>query len=269
MGNIDWSAFFNNITSVGIQVIISLVALFISFKIINFIAKKVEKRLLTSKYADKTISKTFIYVGKIALKILVVICIVGYLGIDTSGLSALIASLGVCVGLAVNGTLSNLAGGVMLIITRPFKVDDFIEAAGFTGTVEEIRIVTTVIRTLDNKVVYIPNGSLSTANIVNYSEKETRRVDQVFAISYSADFEKAEKIILDACNAHELVLKDPAPFARVSKHGESSIEITMRAWTKNDDYWTVYFDLIEKIKKEFDSANIEIPFNQMDVHIKQ
>lgn len=265
---IDWSALLQKVTSVGIQVLVALVIMFISFKVINFLGKKLEKKLLASKHADKTLSKSILYICKTALKILVVICLIGYLGIDTSGLSALIASLGVCVGLAVNGTLSNLAGGVMLLITRPFKVDDYIEAAGFAGTVEDIHIVTTSIRTLDNKLIFIPNGTLSTTNIVNYSTKATRRVDIDFSVAYGADFELAEKIILAKCLSHELVLKDPEPFARVTKQAESSIVITMRAWTENANYWTVYFDLIEGIKKEFDARGIEIPFPQMDIHVK-
>ena len=263
-----WSTIMEWVTSTGIKIVISLVVLLISFKIINALSAGFQKKAEANKKVDKTLTSTLLYAGKIILKCLVVICIIGYLGIDTSGLAALIASLGVCVGLAVNGTLSNLAGGVLLLLTRPFNVDDFIEAAGYTGTVEELRIVSTKIRTLDNKVVYIPNGTLSTTTIVNYSEKDLRRVDYDFAISYSSDFEKAERIVLDTAAAHELVLDDPAPFVRVSKHDSSSITLTMRVWTKNENYWTVYFDMLESVKKAFDANGIEIPFDQLDVHVK-
>lgn len=273
MNQFNWSELFKTVaewmTSTGIKVLISLVVLLIAMKLIDVFAKKLEKKLVAAKHADKTLTKSLLYIGRIGLKILVIVCLIGYLGIDTSGISALIASLGVCVGLAVNGTLSNLAGGVMLLITRPIRVDDYIEAAGFAGTVEEIHIVTTSIRTVDNKVIYIPNGTLSTSSIVNYSQKETRRVDFVFSIGYQCDFEKAKKLITDICTAHELVLDDPAPFVRVSKHGNSSIEITTRVWTKNADYWTVNFDIIEAVKKSFDENGIEIPFDQLDVHVKQ
>ncbi|MBQ7333395.1 MAG: mechanosensitive ion channel, partial [Clostridia bacterium] len=179
------------------------------------------------------------------------------------------ASLGVCAGLAVNGALSNLAGGVLIILTRPFRVDDYIEAQGHSGTVEDIHITCTKLRTTDNKVVYLPNGSLSSGSIVNYSEKDTRRVDFTFSIGYSDDFEKAKGIIMGILESHELTLKDPAPMVRVSGHGESSIDITARAWVMSADYWTVNFDVLEAVKTAFDKEGIEIPFNQLDVHVKK
>ena len=267
----DWEALVNTLlqwaTNTGVKIIIALVIMFISFKIINAIAKKIVKRA-EKKHADKTIFQTLAYVLKVGLKIVVIICLIGYLGIDTSGLTALIASLGVGIGLAVNGALSNLAGGVLIILTRPFKIDDYIEAIGYSGTVIDIRIVNTKLLTPDNKVIYLPNGTLANAEIVNYSEKDLRRVDLMFSISYSNDFEKAKRIITDICVAHELVLKDPVPFVRVKEHGSSSINITARAWTKNSDYWTVYFDVTEAVKTAFDKEGIEIPFNQLDVNIK-
>ncbi len=268
----DWQAILNSIvnwaTSTGVKVVIALVLLFISFKIINRLAKRFTKRFEKRKI-DKTIARTIVYVFKLGMKIIVAICLVGYVGIETSGITALVTSLGVCVGLAVNGALSNLAGGVMIIITRPFKIDDYIEALGYSGTVEEIRITQTKLRTPDNKVVYMPNGSLSSAEIVNYSEKDIRRLDNTFSIAYNCDFEKAKQILTNICMEHELVLKDPAPFVRVSKHGSSSIDIVTRVWTKSEDYWTVNFDLLEKVKTEFDANGIEIPFEQLDVNIKK
>ena len=267
----NWKALLDTVinwaTHTGIKIIIALVILFISFKLINLIARKIEKKA-SSKKADKTIMKTFAYIIKIALKIIVVICLIGYLGIDTSGLTALVASLGVCVGLAVNGALSNLAGGVLIILTRPFKIDDYIEAQGHAGTVIDIHITNTKLLTPDNKVIYLPNGTLANGDIVNYSEKDTRRVDFTFSIGYGDDFEKAKSIIMDIFTAHELVLKDPAPFVRVKEHGASSINITARAWTKSEDYWTVFFDVTELVKTAFDREGIEIPFNQLDVTIK-
>lgn len=251
----------------GLKIIIAFIIMFISFKVINFIGKKLQK-LGDKKDADKTIMRTLAYVLKIALKCLVVICLVGYLGIDTSGLTALVTSLGVCIGLAVNGALSNLAGGVLILVTRPFKVDDFIEAQGISGTVSDIHMTNTKIITGDNKVVYVPNGALANGNIINYSEKENRRVDFMFSIAYSADSAKAMGIIQNILDSHELVLKDPATFVRMSAHGKSSIDITARAWTKSADYWTVNFDVIEAAKTEFDKNGIEIPYEQLDVNIK-
>ncbi len=268
----DWQAILNSIvnwaTSSGIRLVIALVLLFISFKVINALARRFTKRS-EKKGVDKTISRTLIYIFKLSMKIVVTVCLIGYVGIDTSGITALIASAGVCIGLAVNGAVSNLAGGVMLIVTRPFKIDDYIDVLGHSGTVEEIRITQTKLCTPDNKVVYIPNGALSSAEIVNYSEKDVRRVDNTFSVAYDCDFEKAKEIITNICLKHELVLKEPAPFVRVSNHGSSSIDIVARVWVKSADYWTVHFDLLEKVKAEFDANGIEIPFDQLDVNIKK
>ena len=255
-------------TTSGIRLLIALVILFVSFKLINFIARRIEKKGNKDKY-DKTIMRTVAYIFRIGLKIVIAVCLVGYVGIDTSGMTALVTSLGVCAGLAVNGALSNLAGGVLLILTRPFRIDDFIEAQGYSGTVEDIHITNTRLRTPDNKVVYIPNGALSTGNIVNYSEKDTRRVDFTFSVGYGEDFERAKAIIADICNAHELVLSDPEPFVRVSQHADSGINIVARVWVKSADYWTVNFDILEAVKAEFDKQGIRKPYNQLDVHVKK
>ena len=270
--SIDWSAVLDTVigwaTTAGARILISLILFIISFRVVNRLARRIEKKML-AKGQDKTLVHTLVYAVRLTLKCVILICLIGYLGIDTSGLTALVASLGVCVGLAVNGTLSNLAGGAMILITRPFRIDDYIEAQGYAGTVEDIHITNTRLRTPDNKVIYIPNGALSTGSVINYSEKDTRRVDFTFSIAYSADFGKARELILALFEAHELVLKDPAPFVRMSEHAASSINITARAWVKSADYWTVHFDLLEAVKKSFDENGIEIPFNQLDVHVVQ
>ena len=267
----NWQAILNSITNwaltAGIRLLIALVIMFISFKVINFIGKRIEKAG-DKHHTDKTVMRTVAYIFRIGMKIVVGICLVGYVGINTSGLTALVASLGVCVGLAVNGALSNLAGGVLIILTRPFRIDDFIEAQGYSGVVEDIHITNTKLRTTDNKIVYIPNGALSSGSIVNYSLKDTRRVDEVFSIAYSSDFKKAKDILSQIIEEHPLILKDPAAFIRVSEHSTSSISITTRVWVKSEDYWTVKFDMLETVKERFDAEGIEIPFNQMDVHIK-
>ena len=268
----DWKAILDTVVNwclnTGIKVIIALILLIVSFKIINFIGKKIEKSPEKGK-TDKTIAKVLAYIFKLGMKIVVAICLVGYVGIDTSGLAALVTSFGVCIGLAVNGAVANLAGGVVIILTRPFRVDDFIEAQGHSGTVEDIHITCTRLRTGDNKVVYIPNGALSNGTIVNYSEKDTRRVDFTFSIGYGDDFEKAKKIITDICTAHELVLKDQPVLVRVTAHNTSSIDLVTRVWVNSDDYWTVNFDILEAVKTAFDKEGIEIPFNQLDVHVKK
>lgn len=267
-----WETAQNWIMSTGVRIVIAIVILIVSFKLINGLARKFEKRAARAeeeKKLDKTLFRTISYITKIGLKVVVVLCLVGYLGIDTSGITTLIASLGVGVGLAVNGALANFAGGVLLIVTRPFRVDDYIEAGDYAGTVEDIHICTTKVRTPDNKVVYIPNGTLSTGTIVNYSEKDVRRVDLTVSIAYSADFTRAQLILQNLCEAHPLVLDDPAPVVRMAAHSASSIDITVRAWAKNADYWTVHFDLLEQVKAAFDEQKIEIPFQQLDVHLRQ
>lgn len=251
-----------------IRIVISIILLVISFKIINSIARKMERRVNDKRF-DKTITKTFAYLFKLVAKTVIVVAIIGFLGIDTSGITALVASFGVCIGLAVNGAVANIAGGVLIIVTRPFKVDDYIEAQGYAGTVTDIKLTATKIVTPDNKVVYIPNGALSNGNIVNYSEKQLRRVDMSFTIDYADDYGKARALILDICNTHELIEKEPAPFVRMSEHSPSAIVISVKVWTKNETYWDVYFDLNEKVKASFDANEIHIPFNQLDVHIKK
>ncbi len=251
-------------TNTGIKILIALLIIFISFKVINFIAKKISKRG-EKRGVDKTILRTAIYIGKIAAKCLVVIAMIGYVGIDTSAITALVASLGVCIGLAVNGAVANLAGGVLILVTRPFKVDDYIEAQGVSGTVTDIHIVSTKIVTPDNKVIYLPNGNLANDTIINYSEKDLRRVDLEFTISNAADYEKAKSLIMSAFESHELVLGEPAPFVRVASHGKDGIVIKGRAWTQNGDYWTVYFDITESVKAAFEANSIGIQIQQINV----
>lgn len=263
---IDWVA--RDGVSIVLRVILALITMFISFKIINKVAIKIEKRSEKKNY-DKTIMRTLAYLFKIAAKCLVTVCLIGFLGIDTSGITALIASLGVCFGLAVNGAVANIAGGVLIIVTRPFKIDDYIEAQSYGGTVEEIHMTYTKLRTPDNKVVYIPNGALSNGNIVNYSIKDTRRLDQTYSISYTDDAAKVKALITEICESNELILKDPAYAVKVSGYGDHGIDIVVRVWTKSSDYWTVHYDLLDAVKAAFDENGIDMPYNQLDVHIKQ
>lgn len=255
-------------TTAGVKILIALIVMFIAFKIINFVVKKITKKFENNEKYDKTLVRTLSYAAKIALKILVVVCLIGYVGIETGGIAALIASVGVAAGFAVNGTLSNLAGGIMIIVTRPFKVGDFINAQGYEGTVEDIKICYTKILTVDNKTVYLPNSSLSTGTIANYSEKDIRRVDLDFSVAGN-DPVKVREILLVVCAKEEKVLKDPAPFARISDYGAGNgVKITMRAWCNSAEYWDAYFNLLDDVKDAFEANGIVIPFNQLDVHIK-
>ena len=257
----------NWLATEGVKLLIGLIFLLIAFYIINVFAKSIRKRMI-KKQRDKTVTSVVYRVIKAGLKILVFLGFLGYVGIDTAGIGGIIASIGVGVGLALQGSLSNLAGGVIILLMRPFKLGDYIEAQGESGTVEDIRIFYTYLNTPNNKVVMIPNGILANGTIINYSTKELRRVDFEFGIAYSEDFEKAKQIILDVINNTEHVLNEPAPLVRVVSHGDSSINITTKVWTKNENYLSVHFDIMEAIKKEFDKANIEIPYKTLDVNIK-
>ena len=255
------------VMSMGLKILIIIAVVFVSFKVINYIANKIQKQGDNGRY-DKTLMRTLAYIFRIGCKILIGVIILGNIGVEASSLTALLASFGIGIGLAINGALSNLAGGVIIIVSRIFKVDDFIETQGVSGTVEDIRILCTRIVTPDNKVIYIPNGSLIGGNIINYSEKGTRRADFTFSIAYENNFEKAKSIIMDICNAHELILQDPAPFVRVGEHAASSINIVTRVWVKCENYWDVRFDIIEAVKTAFNENDITIPFNQLDINVK-
>ena len=253
----------------GIKVVFAIILLIVCYKLINLFKRRIMARIEKNKRLDKTISETLCYIGSVALKVLVVICLVGYLGIDTSGLTALVTSLGVCAGLAVNGALSNLAGGLMILISRPFKVGDYVLISGYEGTVENIYIINTKLKTKDGKSIYIPNSVASSTTVTNFFERDTRRVDLTFSIGYNSDFRKAEAILAELTEKHEKILKTPAPVIRMSSHSASSIDIICRPWVKSKDYWSVYFDLLEQVKERFDAEGIEIPFQQVDVHVKQ
>lgn len=258
----------NWVTTAGIKVVIALVILVISFAIIGSVCSKLQKTLEKQGKFDITLIRAFSNAAKIGLKILVLACLVGYLGIETSGISAVIASLGVCVGLAVNGTLSNLAGGAMLLLTRPFSVGDYIEAQGSAGVVSDIRICHTIITTVDNKVIYLPNSALSTGTIVNYSEADNRRVDLDFSVAGN-DPALVRKTLLEICEKESLVLSDPAPFARITDYGAGNgMKMQLRAWCKSADYWDVYFNLLDAAQAAFEEKKIVVPFNQLDVHMK-
>ncbi len=267
---VDWQAVLQKVTewcvTTGIKLIISLIVMIICFKIINFVTKRITKRLEKRK-ADATLSRVLVNVVRIALKIFIIICIIGFLGVETSSIAAVITSAGVGIGLALQGTLSNFAGGIIIVLMRPFKLDDFITAQGEMGTVEDIKLFYTTLRTTDNRVVYIPNGSLANGVIVNNSVKETRRVDIVMSVSYDSNVDLAKNLLLKCMNNNELILKDQPLFAEVTEYASSSIDITTRCWVKNSDYWTVKFDLMKKYKDAFDEAHIEIPFNQLDVNL--
>lgn len=202
------------------------------------------------------------------LKGITLVCFVGYIGIETASISALIASAGVALGLALQGSLSNFAGGIIIIVMRPFRIGDKITTNGESGTVEDIHMFYTVLVTPDNKVIHVPNGSLANNVIVNTSIKDTRRVEVVMSIAYDADLDRATQVINEVCAKNALIFNDPEPFVGIREYSSSSVDLNIRVWCKNADYWTITNYLLVEIKKAFDENGIEIPFNQLEVAIK-
>ena len=255
-------------TTNGIKLLIGLIILVIGWKIINKVIKH-SMRLLRGKGFDETVARFAETALNAVLKIILVITLLGYVGVNLAGLAALLASAGLAVGLALQGSLSNLAGGVIILVLRPFKVGDYIEASSQGGTVLKIQIFYTHLLTGDNKEVMIPNGKLANENIINYSSQDKRRVDLVFGIGYDDDLLKAKNILGELVTKHKLIIKHPEPFIAVSEQAASSINFVVRAWCESSDYWTVHFDLLEQVKLRFDEERISIPFNQLDVNLKK
>ncbi|MGD9331048.1 MAG: mechanosensitive ion channel, partial [Desulfobacterales bacterium] len=204
-----------------------------------------------------------------ALLTFVILAALSQIGIQTTSFIAVIGAAGLAVGLALQGSLANFAAGFLLIMFRPFKVGDFIEGAGVMGTVESLQIFTTQLRTPDNKKIIIPNASLTGDNIVNWSATGTRRVDMVFGIGYDDDIDRAKQVINEIIAADERILKDPKPQVAVSELADSSVNFVARPWVKTGDYWSVFFDTTEAVKKRFDAEGISIPYPQSDVHVYQ
>jgi small conductance mechanosensitive channel len=267
----SWESIWESIKSwcltTGVKLIIGIILLVIVFIIINQFAKGLRKSL-RKKGKDELVCNAVYNITRKVLKILALIVFFGFIGIEMTGIASIISSCAVALGLALQGSLSNIAGWVILIVTRPFRLGDFIEAQGVSGTVEEINLIYTHLKTTDNKVIYLPNGALSGGNIINYSVKPIRRLEQLYTIAYSSDVDLALKVIKETASKHSLVLKDPEPFVKVNSYDDSAITITLRVWMKNEDYWTVNYDLLDQVKKTLDENKIEIPFNQLDVTIK-
>ncbi|MCH3884066.1 mechanosensitive ion channel family protein [Tenacibaculum aquimarinum] len=241
------------------KVITALAILIVGLFIINLIIKAV-KRILHKRGIDITLQK---FIGNLlgwALKILLIITVIAKLGIETTSFAAIIGAAGLAVGLALQGSLANFAGGALIMIFKPFKIGDLIEAQGEIGVVKEIEIFTTKLTGLSNREIIIPNGALSNGNIINFSSEGTRRVDLTFGVSYDADIKQTKDVLMNVLTAHPKVLKDPIPTVNVSELADSSVNFAVRPWCKTEDYWTVYFDVTENTKIALDKAGIEIPY---------
>jgi len=248
------------------KLLLAIITLIIGLWIIKMITKGIGK-LMEKNQLDETLKPFIISMFSILLKIMLFIAVVDMVGVKMTSFIAILGAAGLAVGMALSGTLQNFAGGVMILIFKPFKVGDLLEAQGYLGVVKEIQLFNTIMLSLDNKTIIIPNGGLSTGSMINYSTQPTRRVDMSFGIGYTDDIDKAKGILEGLLANHPKVLKEPASFIAVSELADSSVNFTVRAWVNAADYWDVFFYMQETVKKEFDKNNIGIPFPQRDVHI--
>jgi len=253
----------------AIQVVIGLIIFFIGKKIARIITDIVIKGLNKTPNFDKTLGKFLSSVIYGILLVVVALAALSQMGIQTTSFIAVLGAVGLAIGLAFKDTLSNISSGIMIILFQPIKIDEFVEAGGVAGIVEEINIFHTFMKTPDNKMIILGNASIINGNIINYSRKATRRVDMVFGISYSDNIKLAKECILGVVNADERVLKEPdLPFVAVKELAESSVNLVVRVWVKSEDYWNVNFDTIEKVKLKFDEVGITIPFPQVEMNTR-
>jgi len=244
----------------------AIATLLIGLWVIKLLVKGMDKAMVKGNI-DLSLRKFLIRLANIAMKVLLLISVASMMGIATTSFIAVIGAAGLAVGLALQGSLSNFAGGVLILIFRPFKVGDVIETQGHIGKVHDIQVFNTVLKTPDNKTIIIPNGAVSNGSIVNFSTEETRRVDMTFGIGYEDDIQKAKAILNEMLSKDERVLKEPAPQVVLSELADSSVNFAVRAWVKSADYWDLFFDMQEEVKLAFDQNKISIPYPQHDVHL--
>ena len=255
------------VVPLAVKIVIALIVLFVGRWLIKVIKKGLSKMMMR-RNADPSLNSFIMSLVSVLLTFFLILSIVGILGVNTSSLVALLASAGLAIGMALSGTLQNFAGGVMIMLFRPFKVGDFISAQGFEGKVSEIQIFNTHLLTVDNKEVILPNGALATGVLTNFSKQGTRRVDWSFSMAYGEDYDKAKTLLRRLCDEDERIQKTPEPFIEVGKLNNSSVDLTVRVWVDAADYWAVFFSMNEKVYKAFAQDGLSIPFPQMDVHIK-
>jgi small conductance mechanosensitive channel len=261
-----WDAFLHKTFNLGLNIIACIVIYWVGRKLIKYLNRLVGK-IMSREEFDSSIASFLKSLISIILTAALLLTIVNILGINTTSLVALLASIGVAMGMALSGTLQNFAGGVMILLFRPYRVGDYILAQGQEGTVKEIQIFNTVIVTSDNRTIFIPNGGLSTNTIVNYNNQKNRRVEWIIGVDYGTDYDLAKTVVRDILNRDSRILANPAPFTALKTLNESSVDLLIRAWVKKDDFWDVYFDVNEQIYKLFADKGINIPFPQLTVHL--
>ncbi|MGQ8364830.1 mechanosensitive ion channel family protein [Glaciecola sp. 1036] len=259
--------YFNDyIVPFALNVILAIVIYIVGKIVVKVLVSVLGKVLSKSKYDDMLVA-FLMAIANALLMLFVIIAALGQLGVDTTSLVAILGAAGLAIGLSLQGSLSNFAAGVMLLVFKPFKSGDFIDAGGATGVVDNISIFTTTMHTVDNKKVIVPNGAIYGGNITNFSAMDTRRVDMTFGVSYDDDIKKVKELLIEMINADERVLQDPKPVVALHSLGDSSVNFIVRPWVKASDYWGVLFDFNESVKLRFDKEGISIPYPQMDVHV--
>ena len=266
LGKFNQELFQEKLITYGFKILGALAILFIGWFLISWISRFIKKAFKRSHIEPTaaTFLESFI---NIALKGLLFITIVLQLGVKESSILALLGTIGLAIGMALQGSLSNFAGGVLILFLKPFKVGDFIEVQTFSGKVDKIQVFHSRLLTPDNKTIMIPNGTLANSIVINYSAKSQRRVDLAFNVSFDSDIERVKSLLTAMIARHPKILKDPAPFLRLTAQAASSLTFTSRSWVNAEDYWEVYFDLLEESKQVFDKAGIEIPYNKLDVNV--
>lgn len=253
----------------GIQVgghILKAAIVFVVGRFLISLLRRLTSRLLDKRSVDVSI-KTFVKsLVNILLTILLIISVVGALGVETTSFAALLASAGVAIGMALSGNLQNFAGGLVILLFKPYKVGDWIESQGVSGTVKEIQIFHTILTTADNKLIFVPNGALSSGVVVNYSNQKTRRVEWIVGVDYGEDYTKVEQVVRDILAADKRILSEPAPFVALHALDASSVNVVARVWVNSENYWDVYFDINQAIYKTFNEKGIDFPFPQLTVH---
>lgn len=270
MGSFDLgmlTALWPSILAAGMNVLWSLVILFVGMKVIG-VLRNIVKRALERSHVDTGVIQFLDALVKIAAYAVLILAILARFGVETTSFIALLGSAGVAIGLSLQGSLSNFAGGILILVLKPFVVGDYIQSCGCEGTVMEISLFYTTLHTVDNRKVVLPNGSLSNNDVTNFSANETRRVDMSVDVAYNSDLKRAQQIIKGILDADERVLQDPAYVVAVDNLGDSGITILIRPWVKSADYWNVKWDTLEKVHDRLNEEGIEIPFPQMTVHVE-
>lgn len=252
----------------GFKIVVCIVIYIVGRKLIKWLDAMI-KRLMTARRFDQSVSSFLRSLVNVLLTVAMLMAIINFLGISTTSFVALLASFGVAAGMAMSGTLQNLAGGVMILLFRPYDVGDYIAAQSFEGTVKAIQIFNTVIITSDNRTVFIPNGILSANTIVNYTQRENRRVEWTIGVDYGTDYDEAKTIVQAILRGDKRILNDPAPMVVLKQLNDSSVDMLIRVWVAKDDYWDVFYHINEQIYKTFTAKHINIPFPQMTVHLAE